>query len=333
MDPKSQNNWNKFEFTNPSSNPKEQTEEIEILELEEPPKEETNNKEEIITPKKKVNKNTYKNAYLGENKKTIQKEIISIPTFLFGPFYFLYRKLWFFGIFILILYIYSYLYIPESAGILIRVAFQFLLALIFPKIYPSIVERKIEQIEKNNPTKEEEEKIELCKKKGNPLKLRWIGVILVIYVGLIALLIKQNDTEEIKEEEKTYQKQIEELSYKIPTYLTEKTDFDNYQFYVDHTHEEGICYIKVSTSHSYITEEEYNKEMNTFHDSYKEYKQEQVKIGTLEWTKHYSSSSLYHLNIYTMIKNNILYEFSFESRDSKKNICSFNENYILNTIE
>ena len=31
MDPKSQNNWNKFEFTNPSSNPKEQTEEIEIL--------------------------------------------------------------------------------------------------------------------------------------------------------------------------------------------------------------------------------------------------------------------------------------------------------------
>jgi hypothetical protein len=134
----------------------------------------------------------YRIAYIGERKKAFDMPF-SIPSAIFGPFYFLYRKDWSLSIVLMICYFASHVYmiqnsITDDLGLLLRFIINIIYAFLFNNRYLSLVDKKIAFILKANPDKTKVELIEECKKQGRTLHIGIVLVIMILYVIGIVLL-------------------------------------------------------------------------------------------------------------------------------------------------
>lgn len=134
-----------------------------------------------------INDNRYDRlleAYVGEDYQEIVRKKINIYAFLFNLFYLLYRKLYVLGIVgLVILWVigikFSILLIPYLLVI------AFLSGVLFNPIYLKLANIKIKRIRKNNPSNDDFELMEICRKKGGVN----VVIALVIYVIFIACII------------------------------------------------------------------------------------------------------------------------------------------------
>ena len=134
----------------------------------------------------------YRIAFIGERKKIFDLPF-SIPSAIFGPFYFLYRKDWSLSIVLLICYFASHVYmiqnsITDDIGLFLRLIINIIYAFLFNNRYLSLVDKKIDYIKKTNPKKTKAELIEECKRQGRTLNIFVVLIVIILYVAGIVLL-------------------------------------------------------------------------------------------------------------------------------------------------
>ena len=123
-------------------------------------------------------------AYVGEDYQEIVRKKINIYAFIFNLFYYLYRKLYLIGIIGLVI-----LWVLAVKKPILIIPYIILVAVIsgvlFNPIYLKIANSKIKRIKKNNPTTDDFELMEVCRKKGGVN----VVIALVIYLLFIISII------------------------------------------------------------------------------------------------------------------------------------------------
>lgn len=140
----------------------------------------------------------YVKAYIGKNYESIKKSKFSILTFLLGPWYLLYRKIWKPAIALIIINIAAQVLLPENISNIASCIANGIVAFNFQNIYLKQVESKVESIKQQNLDKTTRELLEICTKKGTPsIKMPLIAIIVMIIlltILLIALVSRELDT-------------------------------------------------------------------------------------------------------------------------------------------
>lgn len=138
-------------------------------------------------PEIEMNENRYDRlleAYVGEDYQEIVRKKINIYAFIFNLFYFLYRKMYIIGIIgLIILWVIAVKFTSFIIPYIIVVAV--LSGVLFNPIYLKLANVKIKRIRKNNPSTDDFDLMEVCRKKGG------VNVIiaLIIYLVFIASII------------------------------------------------------------------------------------------------------------------------------------------------
>lgn len=178
-------------------------------------------------------------GYVGKNYEKIKNSHFSITTLLFGPIYFLYRKL----------YLYSFIWFFVEAillptNIITAIIIRVLLAIGFSTIYLATVKKRVENLRLLNQNINRDLLINRCKIKGGTNKaiLFIILFIIIIFAILVAIGSYEIYLDNYKDPEtkplntaKKYQ--INDLSYTIPknfepsSYKTET--YQSYHYYKD----------------------------------------------------------------------------------------------------
>ena len=142
--------------------------------------------------KKEREENPFEIAFIGKRENYFQ-EPFSIPSAIFGPFYFLYRKDWTLTVIIMICYFASHIYmlynsITEDIGLLFRLILNIIYGFLFNSHYLTLVKKKVEWIKETNPNDTEKELLEKCKKQGGTLPIGFVILAVILYIIGIILL-------------------------------------------------------------------------------------------------------------------------------------------------
>ena len=137
-------------------------------------------------------------AYIGKKTDRLKNRGFSWCAFFFGPYYFLYRKMWMFGIILFIIEIVVGK-IPDMftwIKLIINVIIRIMVAIIFSEEYLSFVMKKVKKIISDNDNKNYEKIMLICKKKGGTsmLPIVLIGIFL-ISIGILIYEINESYNE------------------------------------------------------------------------------------------------------------------------------------------
>ena len=224
------------------------------------PKEFTNTTEQNNNPKYHNSDIDIERAYVGPEYDNIINSKFSFLTFLLGPIYLMYRKLY-------LIAIISFFVGWGDMGIIINLVFAFL----FTNLYSNQVKKKVQEIKVKNPDATHEQLCEIARKKGgtNIAAAILMGLfylfIIIIFTLIIVYLFVQNDyygntinTNDIS---------IDSLIITIPEEYNETNITDNYKEY----RRENNCFITIRMS-----------ENNAYSDSRDEGK-EKIKLNEHYW--------------------------------------------------
>ena len=100
--------------------------------------------------------------YVGNKYLSIKNSKFSLPTLIFGPLYFIYRKLFLYG---LLLFIINLVIINFTNLSMATTAISVVIAIVFNKIYIPEVRKRVQKIKQKNPDKSLTELKEICAKK------------------------------------------------------------------------------------------------------------------------------------------------------------------------
>ena len=126
--------------------------------------------------------------YIGPSYRAIKNQKISLLTLIFGPLYFLYRKLFFYTIVWLFTLTVTYYYVPNYFNI-IYFAINFLLAIKFSEIYLNKAEQSVDKIKHQSLELTSQELLDKCKKRGGTL-IKPITVFpFIIIASIVATII------------------------------------------------------------------------------------------------------------------------------------------------
>ena len=274
----------------------------------------------------------YINAYIGNN--AFINLPFSIPAALLGPFYYLYKKMYSTGIILIILYIASYIYLNEDLGLILRLLMNIILAIKFNKKYKDEVEKRIQLIKNQNQNATSTELLEICKKKGQPLSIGILFIIIILYFASIAALLvnEPNTKEEIQNIKEDYS--IDKLHYKIPKDIEEVDEYTNYQFFKD-KNEKGTCFISIYVHNSNMTEKEFIVSQSISYDKYKQGDIEVTDIKNNKWSKRIFEGTTQKAEMYVMKEknDNKIYELDFEESPSNSEACKEDKDFIFNNLE
>lgn len=135
-------------------------------------------------PEIEMNENRYDRlleAYVGEDYQEIVRKKINIYAFIFNLFYFLYRKMYIIGIIgLIILWVVAIKFTSFIIPYLIVVAV--LSGVLFNPIYLKLANIKIKRIRKNNPSNDDFDLMEVCRKKGG------VNVVIALVIYLIFII-------------------------------------------------------------------------------------------------------------------------------------------------
>lgn len=243
----------------------------------------------------------YRLAFIGANKESIIKVPFSIPTLIFGPLYFMYRKMIALGIALIAITFIFKIYIDPEIASTFSFFLNLILAIKFRDIYLNHVNNKVKEIRENNPNKTSTELLEECSKQGNTLSIKHITIIVIIYIFLseIALAIYEieqkavvdnnNDNDNVITEKDTNNNKnnnlddftISNYSFTIPVDLKVVKSYNNSKEYEyrPNAYNDSLCKIKInaepssSSARNYILYNQnkytgYNKSGITYKETY-----------------------------------------------------------------
>lgn len=178
-------------------------------------------------------------GYVGNKYEKIKNSHFSIPTLLFGPIYFLYRKLYLYGF---IWFLVEAILLPIS--VIMAIIIRFLLAIGFSTIYLTEVKKRVENLRVLNQNINRDLLINRCKIKGGTNKtILAIMLLIIIMFGILvaigtyeAYLNHKDSKTKTLENNQNYQ--INDLNYTIPkgfepsSYKTET--YQSYHYYEDY---------------------------------------------------------------------------------------------------
>ncbi len=300
-------------------------------------------------------------AYIGENYEKIEKKKFSFPAMFLGCFYLLYRRMYAYGI--LAFFVYLFINFSCVAGfgflILIQIAISIFLGIKANELYLKEVNKKVDNIIKDNKDKSSAELKSICEDQGGrsfipPVILALIIAlgfgILVLFVNYIAKLDyygffdgiyerfypeEYEEYEEEDEEDLDYDDESDNyddiiysnnyLYYELPKEY-DIIDFepDNYAEY-ERYEDESICSIN--------TEIILNGRMDM--DDYRD--AQDINLSGIDFKLQTKKQTLreesYSESIYTTEYNNNTYIFTFTNRDETNNVCKEGKDRFFKTLK
>ena len=268
--------------------------------------------------------------YVGKEYNKIKNTKFSIPTFLFVPFYFLYRKLYTIGLlWLLLIIIFSWIF-PT-----ILFFISLILSTTFTYIYLSVVTKKVEEIKKENKNLDKDTIKQRCKTKGGVNYI--IPIILIILVCSIIITstyILIPNYIEPKPSKKDTTDSIKNISYTIPKGFTKsKYESENYKSY-SYTKDDKYCNIGIEAydykslykdAEEYIKANVYVSAEDTINPI------DKITLNNTTWI-HMSTENEYQTkDIYAKKEGNTFYKI--ETRNTKyQPSCTEEYQKILNSI-
>lgn len=174
-------------------------------------------------------------SYIGKNAdKIINMKGGSIWVFLFGPWYLIYRKMYLLGI----------VWLAIDMFIKLSVIINIVLAFLFKYLYLNKVNKKVEQIRKENPSKNFNELKSICANKGGIDK--WVAAVFIIVFAVIYLILNYDNYSPV--ECKSTKNGIE-TTIIADFRAGELTDVEGKAYYEAKTEEEAITTYEVLQSY------------------------------------------------------------------------------------
>ena len=195
-------------------------------------------------------------AYIGKNAEKIKNKKFSWCTLLFNFIYLFYRKMWLYGILVIIASLVINIVVYPYGGLFTLIGL-IVFSFKIKGIYLKDAQDKINNLIKENPTKTKEEIKALCMKKGGTTIVPVIiYIILCIAVPLILTATMLPDIREKIEEEELRSNGIDkvgDLVYKVPSNMSpskynEKTS-KSYS-----SNDDEYCYISLKANEGRIYE-------------------------------------------------------------------------------
>lgn len=284
----------------------------------------------------KINKSgeEYLNAFLNTTEESIAKEYISAPTLLFGPFFYIYKKMWSYSLYFFLIYVLADLIPNPSLSILTKATSNIIFAILYRFQYLKHAKNQVDKIINYNEDKSKDEIIKLCKIKGKSIDIKIIIIIILIYIGSIILL--KTDKKERKLEENLKEKDniIIKMTYKIPDEFENKNHEDYYRYYT-YTKDSEMCFITIKSPRqtTYNNAINYLKETSKADTEYKIKENNEVKTSTgAIWNSLLLENDDSIKKYYALKYYNDIYEITFESI-SNKTTCDKYINSILENIK
>ena len=226
----------------------------------------------------------YIKAYIGPNYNSIKNMKFSVPAFIFGPLYLLYRKVWNYAIAIIIISIAATFLLSDSLAELVNIAMNVFIALKFKDIYLKQADEKTEHIQQQNLDKTTNELLELCKKKGGISKIPLILIILAPIIIAIAVTVLEMY---IEYDSKTYSEDESAImTYTLPDGFTSVYENNEYKTFKYNTSTGSSCNITVDTLHltsTYPDEESYLNYTFQTYGSYTVHPIQELTLNNRTW--------------------------------------------------
>ena len=302
-------------------------------ETKEEKKEEKKTIEPVVTTEKTIGvEEDLIDAYMGIKAQKLKTSSFSFCTFFFGAVYFLYRKMYLYGLLWLLVFPIVCGIIPV-VGPIASIAAPIVMGFFFKTIYLQHVETKVREIKNAYRDKSHEELLELCKKLGGTTIVPVIIVVIlnVIVIAIIALavyaLISTGELSDIFEEtidsitsenivyEVDTNESLGGLNYLIPANFEETYKYGNYTRSYDYTGKDYSerCSFEI---HVYDTTEE-DVEKNLKDSIYvpegAETEEKHVTINDRDWYNIDVFKSYGTDNNYEVITNNKIYRYQFST--------------------
>lgn len=274
----------------------------------------------------------YIKAYVGPNYNSFKTVKFSVPFFLFGPVYLLYRKLWKYALLLLAVEPTLEYFIGDSASILTTIIW-FIISFKFNDMYLKYTEKKVTKIKERNMDKSSQEILNICKSKGG-ISISSI-VAIIIAIASIATIASVYIT--FKTSEKTYDytydetntktdtnlhTKIGDLYYEIPDNFKESYTSYNYQsyYYYDTNSDCDITIEKNNYTSIYPTKEKYLESLINANNHVVGGIKKDTYNG-VEWAFATEYTNI-DRTIYTTMKNKTLYSVEFITRKDDTKTCA-----------
>lgn len=201
----------------------------------------------------------YRLAFIGTNKESIIKTTFSLPTLIFGPLYFLYRKMIALGLALIVITFILKFYIHPDVSSVFIFLLNIILAIKFRNIYLNHVNNKVKEIRENNPNKTSTELLEECSKQGNTLSFKNFVIIVIIYIFLseVALAIYEIKQKEVINYNDNTIVEKDKVNNTVNNNLDDFT-ISNYRFTIP---------VDLTVVKSYNNSKEYEYKPNAYNDS------------------------------------------------------------------
>lgn len=189
----------------------------------------------------------YIKNYVGTNYEIIKKENFSLPGFIFGPLYLIYRKMWSYTLLFLIFISIVY-YIDPNITSAFYIITCFFLGFKINSIYMQYASRKVDEIKISNPDKSSTEMLEICKKKGGTFNVSLIVFLVILTLLTFTIAYQEYDYKEnyVEEKETIPQDTIYNMNYEIfKDFKTERNYANNYRNY-KYEDDNNNCNITIS---------------------------------------------------------------------------------------
>lgn len=283
----------------------------------------------------------YLKAFVGKNYDKIKQKRFSLPTFFFGIYYFLYRKVWLYAILWTALNVISIIWIDNDIALPLISIINITLSIKFNSIYLNYAQKKVDKIKQKNPDKSSKEILEIIKRKGNtsiaaPI-IAGIGIIVVFFASAFTYGVIIGIQEATKEDNTQIieNTNVNELFYIIPEgFKKNKFNSESYKNYT-YTKNYDYCYINIEKNNSilYNTAEELLKAKVYTNQSDNVSNIETITINNINWERIqvesiYGKKSFYYATQY----NNQLYYIEYSIGNNSSDVCLQMHDEFINSL-
>ena len=280
--------------------------------------------------------------YVGPNYKIIKKSKFSIPTLIFGPLYFIYRKLYFYAFIWIIFQVAVSYYLPEYYDV-IELFVTIFIATKFSTIYLDKVEQRVDKIKHESLDLTSSEILDKCTKVGGTFKnmpklFISLGIILFFAIMAITMYVAideidyEYNTNHQEYEPITNNNHINDLTYIIPEGF-EETHSSTYTktYYYDHYGDYcriGIHYnnyVTATNDHEFLKNNIYIENEPLIYDT---------TINETTWAtiKYQPNNNITYYN-YGHIYNNNGYLINFDIINNTSGECETMHNNFINSLK
>jgi hypothetical protein len=285
----------------------------------------------LIDSNKEVKDEQLLDIYIGTNSKQIKDNSFSLPTFLLGSFYFVYRRMYLLVVIATILFILCcFLSKYAVLAIIIR---NTILAFFFNKLYCNKANNKVKEIEKLDINMEEKKK--LCTKKGGTsiiaLLVMIISSIILSIIAIFIFFISYKSS--LFPRQKTINGNVDfhSLTYTIPNnFETSNYNDNNSNMYAYMTEDHYYCVFTINRTkaNNYNSINDY---LNTIKSNNKNTSMKDVSINNYPWTGLVITQDTSSTYYYTSKNKDYFYSLKFTTKPDDPCLVYYKQ--VLNSLK